>query len=69
MDVTTTRALCVHIPALLPVTSVDLDVPHCVQVAAVMGLGLVYQGTAHCHFAEVLLNEIGIHMDNYNAYV
>ena len=47
------------IPALLPPTSTELDVPHNVQVAAVVGIGLVYQGTAHRHTAEVLLAEIG----------
>ena len=29
------------------------------QVAAVIGIGLVYQGTGHRHNAEVLLSEIG----------
>ena len=28
-------------------------------MAAVLGVGLVYQGTAHRHMAEVLLSEIG----------
>ena len=32
---------------------------HIVQVAAVLGVGLVYQGTAHRHMAAVLLSEIG----------
>ena len=32
---------------------------HIVQVAAVLGVGLVYQGTAHRHMAEVLLSQIG----------
>lgn len=30
-----------------------------VQASAVMGLGLLYQGSAHRHMAEVLLREIG----------
>lgn len=30
------------------------------QVAAVIGIGLVYQGTGHRHNAEVLLSEIGV---------
>uniref|UniRef100_A0A673NM55 Anaphase-promoting complex subunit 1-like n=1 Tax=Sinocyclocheilus rhinocerous TaxID=307959 RepID=A0A673NM55_9TELE len=37
----------------------ELDVPHSVQVAAVVGIGLIYQGTGHRHNAEVLLAEIG----------
>ncbi|XP_038074683.1 anaphase-promoting complex subunit 1-like isoform X2 [Patiria miniata] len=59
MDVATTKMLSIHISALLPPTSTELDIPHLVQVAAVMGIGLVYQGTAHRHIAEVLLGEIG----------
>ncbi|NXY32616.1 APC1 protein, partial [Pomatorhinus ruficollis] len=59
MDMAITRLLSIHIPALLPPTSTELDVPHNVQVAAVVGIGLVYQGTAHRHTAEVLLAEIG----------
>ncbi|XP_019518437.1 PREDICTED: anaphase-promoting complex subunit 1 isoform X7 [Hipposideros armiger] len=59
MDMSVTRLLSIHVPALLPPTSTELDVPHNVQVAAVVGIGLVYQGTAHRHTAEVLLAEIG----------
>ncbi|KAK1170590.1 anaphase-promoting complex subunit 1 isoform X1 [Acipenser oxyrinchus oxyrinchus] len=59
MDMSITRLLSIHIPALLPPTSTELDVPHNVQVAAVVGIGLVYQGTSHRHNAEVLLAEIG----------
>lgn len=59
MDMAITRLLSIHVPALLPPTSTELDVPHNVQVAAVVGIGLVYQGTAHRHTAEVLLAEIG----------
>ncbi|XP_019719671.1 anaphase-promoting complex subunit 1 [Hippocampus comes] len=59
MDVSTTRLLSIHIPALLPPTSTELDVPHNIQVASVIGIGLVYQGTGHRHIAEVLQSEIG----------
>ncbi|XP_028982960.1 anaphase-promoting complex subunit 1 isoform X2 [Betta splendens] len=59
MDMSITRLLSIHIPALLPPTSTELDVPHNVQVAAVIGIGLVYQGTGHRHNTEVLLSEIG----------
>jgi len=59
MDITTTKLLSIHVAALLPPTSTELDVPHNVQVAAVLGVGLVYMGTAHRHIAEVLLAEIG----------
>lgn len=58
MDLATVRLLGIHVPALLPPTSTELDIPHNVQVAALLGVGLVYQGTAHRHIAEVLLDEI-----------
>lgn len=54
-----TKMLSIHIEALLPPTSMELDVPQNVQVASLLGVGLLYQGTAHRHMTEVLLNEIG----------
>ncbi|XP_031679561.1 uncharacterized protein LOC109888818 isoform X2 [Oncorhynchus kisutch] len=54
MDVSiTTHLQSIHIPALLPPTSTELDVPHNVQVSAVLGIGLVFQDTGHRHDAEV----------------
>lgn len=59
MDTTTTKLLSVHIEALLPATALELDIPQNIQVAAIMGIGLIYQETAKRHMAEVLLQEIG----------
>lgn len=59
MEISTTKVLSIHVPALLPPTSTELNVPHNVQVSAILGVGLVFQGTAHRHTAEVLLAEIG----------
>ncbi|XP_075233032.1 anaphase promoting complex subunit 1 isoform X2 [Lycorma delicatula] len=59
MDVRTTKILSVHIESLLPPTSIELDIVQNIQVAALLGIGLVYQQTAHRHIAEVLLSEIG----------
>ena len=59
MDMSATRLLAVHWPALLPPSNSELEVSHNVQVAAVVGVGLVYQGTAHRHITETLLREIG----------
>ncbi|EDO40201.1 predicted protein [Nematostella vectensis] len=59
MDLSTTKVLSIHVDALLPPTSAELDVPHSAQVAGVLGVGLVYEGTAHRRMAEVLLSEIG----------
>ena len=60
MDVATTRLLSIHVAALLPPTSTELDISHNIQVAAVLGIGLLYQSTSHRHMAEVLLAEIGL---------
>ena len=59
MDLSTTKILSIHVDALLPPTSAELDLPHSAQVTALLGVGLVYQGTAHRRMAEVLLSEIG----------
>ncbi|KAI4480329.1 hypothetical protein M0804_010327 [Polistes exclamans] len=59
MDVSMTKLLSLHVETLLPPTSIELNVPQNVQVAALMGVGLVYQGTAHRHISHALLSEIG----------
>ena len=59
MDLATTKMLSIHVDALLPPTSAELDVPASVMSAALVGIGLVYQGTAHRLMTEVLLSEIG----------
>lgn len=58
-DAAMTKVLSVHVEALLPPTALELDIQQNVQIASVMGIGLVYQGTANRHIAEVLLQEIG----------
>ncbi|XP_054263292.1 anaphase-promoting complex subunit 1 [Macrosteles quadrilineatus] len=59
MDLNTTKMLSLHIECLLPPTSVELDIAQNVQVAALLSIGLVYQGTAHRHITEILLSEMG----------
>ena len=59
MDQAVTKVLCVHVAPLLPPTSMELNISHNTRVAAVMGIGLLYQGTGHMHMAEVMLMEIG----------
>lgn len=59
MDSKTTKMLSVHIEALLPSTTLELDISQNIQISALMGIGLVYQGSAKRHIAEVLLQEIG----------
>ncbi|XP_059145256.1 anaphase-promoting complex subunit 1-like isoform X2 [Physella acuta] len=59
MDQIVTKALSVHVSALLPPTSMELNIAHNTRVAAILGVGLLYQGTGHLHMAEVMLSEIG----------
>ncbi|XP_014288938.1 anaphase-promoting complex subunit 1 [Halyomorpha halys] len=59
MDFRATKLFSVHIESLLPPTSIELDLVQNIQVAALLGIGLIYQGTAHRHITEVLLAEIG----------
>lgn len=54
-----TRMLSIHVENLLPPTSMELDLPQNVQIAALLSVGLLYQGSAHRHITEVLLAEIG----------
>ncbi|CAH1966637.1 unnamed protein product [Acanthoscelides obtectus] len=54
-----TKTLAIHVEALLPPTSMELDIAQTIQVAGMLGIGLVYQGSAHRHITEVLLSEIG----------
>jgi hypothetical protein len=59
MDHAVARILSVHVKALLPPTAAEVDVKPQVETAAVIGIGLLYQGTGHHRTAEVLLKEMG----------
>ncbi|XP_077497405.1 anaphase promoting complex subunit 1 [Amblyomma americanum] len=59
MDLASTKLMSIHIEALLPPTSTELDVHPQVCVASVMGLGLLYAESGHSQMAETLLGEIG----------
>lgn len=59
-DTSTTKLLSIHIETLLPPTALELDISQNVQIAALMGIGLLYQGTSKRHIAEVLVQEIGM---------
>ncbi|KAH0560894.1 anaphase-promoting complex subunit 1 [Cotesia glomerata] len=59
MDVSMTKLLSLHVETLLPPTSIELNVQQNVHVAALMGVGLVYEGTGHRHISHALLSEIG----------
>nr|XP_039261874.1 anaphase-promoting complex subunit 1-like [Styela clava] len=57
-DLSIMRILSVHIPALLPPTSTEFDVPRVIQTAAVTAVGYLYLGSAQRLVAEVMLREI-----------
>ncbi|XP_068629420.1 anaphase-promoting complex subunit 1 [Battus philenor] len=59
MDVQATKMMSIHLEPLLPPTSIELDIQQNILVAALLGVGLLYQDTCHAHYAQVLLNEIG----------
>ena len=51
--------LCLHLPALLPASFSEVSTSSVVQTAALLGVGLLYQGTAHRLTVEFLLAEVG----------
>ncbi|DBA03173.1 TPA: hypothetical protein N0F65_003893 [Lagenidium giganteum] len=52
------KMLCLHIPSLLPPPFAEFSVPASTQTAALLGLGILYQGTGHRLMTELLLTEI-----------
>eukprot|EP00804_Cyclotella_cryptica_P008044 CCRYP_004559-RB/>CCRYP_004559-RB protein AED:0.02 eAED:0.02 QI:71/1/1/1/1/0.83/6/35/2055 len=58
-DPSVSKMLCLHIPSLLPPSFTPMDIASSVQAAAIAGIGLLYQGSAHRLMTEFLLNEIG----------
>lgn len=58
-DTKLTKVLSVHVAALLPIGSNDLNVSGLVQTAGLMGLGLLYYDTQHRRMTEILLSELG----------
>ncbi|GBP50317.1 Anaphase-promoting complex subunit 1 [Eumeta japonica] len=59
MDAQATKMMSIHLEPMLPPTAVELDIQHNILVAALFGVGLLYEGTGHAHYAHVLLHEIG----------
>ncbi|XP_049513491.1 anaphase-promoting complex subunit 1 [Dermacentor silvarum] len=59
MDLASTKMMSIHVEALLPPTSTELDVHPLVCVASVMGLGLLYAESGHSQMADILLGEVG----------
>jgi Anaphase-promoting complex sub unit 1 C-terminal domain/APC1 beta sandwich domain/Anaphase-promoting complex subunit 1 middle domain len=73
-DTSTAKVLCMHIPVLLPPGFATMEISYLVQTAAVLGIGLLHQGSANRLMTEVLLAEIGrrptsdSQTDNREAY-
>lgn len=66
MDTYMVRIVSLHIEAMLPPTGIEIDVDVVVEPAALVSLGFLYQGTAHRHIAQVLLQEIGMFKTSRN---
>ena len=59
MDATSSKMLFLHIPARHPTSYPELELSTSVQAAALMGVGLLYLGSAHPLMTNILLEEIG----------
>lgn len=58
MNTKITRVLSVHIVALLPPGSSDLNISPLVQTAGIIAMGLLYTGSQHRRMTETFLGEI-----------
>jgi anaphase-promoting complex subunit 1 len=58
-DERVTKLLGIHIPAMLPPQSTDLNLSSLLQVAAIASLGLLYMGNVNRRMVEVALTEMG----------
>jgi hypothetical protein len=57
-DEALSKALVLHIPALLP-PSIDVEIPINVQTSALLGIGLLHKGTCNRTMTEMTLSQIG----------
>lgn len=58
MDLKLTKVLSVHIVALLPPGSSDLNINLKVQTAGLIGIGLLYQNSQHRRMTDVLFSQL-----------
>ncbi|XP_062231175.1 anaphase-promoting complex subunit 1 isoform X2 [Phragmites australis] len=59
MDPSISKMLYFHVPSRHPSSTPELELPTLLQSAAVMGIGLLYEGSAHALTMKILLGEIG----------
>ncbi|KAK9446861.1 uncharacterized protein V1518DRAFT_422840 [Limtongia smithiae] len=58
-----TKVLSVHVAALLPIGSANMNISMAMQTAGIVGVGLLYYGTQHRRMTEILISEL----DQYNV--
>jgi len=59
MDPVISKMLFLHLPNRHPAGYPELEISPLVQTAAVVGLGLLYQGSSHRSIVDILVQEIG----------
>jgi anaphase-promoting complex subunit 1 len=59
--------LYLHIPARHPPSFPELELPTLMQSAALMAVGLLYQGSAHRLTTEILLVNASASLQTYNV--
>ncbi|GMM32436.1 anaphase promoting complex subunit 1 [Martiniozyma asiatica (nom. inval.)] len=62
MDIKLTKVLSIHVVALLPTGSTNLNVPLQVQTAGIIGIGLLYLNSQHRRMSEMLLSQISTNL-------
>lgn len=63
MDLKLTKVLSIHVVALLPPGSANLNVKLPVQTAGLIGIGLLYLETQHRRMTEMLLSQISCNFE------
>lgn len=56
-----TSLVALHIRSLLPPGAADMDIPHSIEVACLVSLGLLHMASGSRHLVDVMLKEIGGH--------
>jgi len=57
-DISTWKVISLHIGAMLPSCTTELEIPRLATLVAPCALGLLFLGTHNSHIAKVLLGEI-----------
>ncbi|KAL6526857.1 hypothetical protein OROGR_015947 [Orobanche gracilis] len=59
MQPSISKSLYVHLPARHPSSFPEVELPTLIQAAALISVGLLYEGSAHLQTMQILLGEIG----------